>query len=102
MRENQKYDRLPENVAMIDSKLLSDRAKLTYLAIYSRRVRFNETDPSDKKLASDIGHNVSYVQRGLKELQDKKLIERRLHRNRATKQVEKRVLVLRPLKLPKS
>ena len=89
------HDRIPETVAQVNSKALSDRAKLTYMAVYSRRVRFNDTEPDDVTLAKEIGHNNSYIQRGLKELQEKKLIERRLYRDAATKRVKKRVLVLR-------
>ena len=96
-RKQQYHDRIPETVAQANSKVLSDRAKLTYLAVYSRRVRFNDTEPDDVTLAKEIGHNVSYIQRGLKELQEKKLIERRLYRDAATKRVKKRVLILRSL-----
>lgn len=96
-RKQQYHDRIPETVAQANSKVLSDRAKLTYLAVYSRRVRFNDTEPDDVTLAKEIGHNVTYIQRGLKELQEKKLIERRLYRDAATKRVKKRVLILRSL-----
>ena len=96
--EKQQYqDRIPAIVAQVNSKALSDRAKLTYMAVYSRRVRFNDTEPDDVTLAKEIGHNVTYIQRGLKELQEKKLIERRLYRDAATKRVKKRVLILRSL-----
>lgn len=96
-KKQQYHDRIPETVAQVNSKALSDRAKLTYMAVYSRRVRFNDTEPDDVTLAKEIGHNVTYIQRGLKELQEKKLIERRLYRDAATKRVKKRVLILRSL-----
>ncbi len=95
-KKQELHDRMPELVAK--SKELSDRAKMVYLAVYSRRKRFNDTSPSDSRLAIEIGRNVDYVQRGLKELQEMKLIERRLYRNAVTKQVKKRVIVLRSLK----
>lgn len=92
------FNQIPEQVCELQKAVLSDRAKLVYMAIYSQRMRFKNTSPNDEDLSKMIGNSVSYIQRGLSELEEKGLIVRRRQYEKGSKRVKKRLIVLRSLK----